>query len=269
MPKAIWMELMDHHHDNPLANYFGIEKTYKLLAWKYFWPSLRHNIKAYVKGYNVCLALKAMRHKPYGDLQSLPVLTHWWKDLSINFVTDLSILTDWKKDSYNSILVIFDWLTKMVHYELAKINIDVLGLAKVIIDVVVWHHGPLNLIVTNKDFLFNLKFWSLLCYFPGIKRRSSTAFHPQTYGQTKWQNSIMKAYFRAFVNIKQNDWVRLLPMAEFTYNNAINASTSYMPFELNCSYHLCVFFKKNTNLGSQSKTAKELSSKLTELMTVY
>ena len=56
VPKAIRMELINRHHDNPLAGHFGIEKTHKLLAWKYFCPSLRHNVKAYVKGCDVCLA---------------------------------------------------------------------------------------------------------------------------------------------------------------------------------------------------------------------
>ena len=74
--ETIRTELISRHHDNPLAGHFGIEKTCKLLAQKYFWPSLRHDVKAYVKGCDVCLALKAVRHKPYGDLQSLPVPTH-------------------------------------------------------------------------------------------------------------------------------------------------------------------------------------------------
>ena len=78
----------------------------------------------------------------------------------------------------------------------------------------------------------------------------------------------MEAYLRAFVNFKQNDWARLLPIAEFVYNNAKNASTGHMPFELNCGYHSCVFFKEDTDFCFQLKTAKELSSKLRELMTV-
>ena len=76
VPKAIWIELISCHHDNPLASHFGIEKTRKLLARKYFWLSLRHDVEAYVKGCDVCLASKAVRHKPYGDLQSLPIPTH-------------------------------------------------------------------------------------------------------------------------------------------------------------------------------------------------
>ena len=96
----------------------------------------------------------------------------------MDFVTGLPISIDWKKDSYDSILVIVNWLTKMVYYKPVKIILDAAKLAEVIIDVVIHHHGLPNLIVTNWGSLFISKFWSLLYYFLGIKRRLSTAFHP-------------------------------------------------------------------------------------------
>ena len=97
----------------------------------------------------------------------------------MDFVTGLPILTNWKRDNYDSILVIVDWLIKIVYYKPVKITIDAPGLAEVIIDIVVHHHGLLDSIMTDKGSLFTLKFWSLLCYFCGIKRRISIAFHPQ------------------------------------------------------------------------------------------
>ena len=100
----------------------------------------------------------------------------------MDFVTGLPISTNWKGDSYDSILVIVDWLMKMVNYEPVKITIDAPGLAEVIIDVVICHHDLLDSIVTHRGSLFTSKFWLLLCYFLGIKRRLSTAFHPQTNG---------------------------------------------------------------------------------------
>ena len=83
--------------------------------------------------------------------------------------------------------------------------IDVTGLAQVIIDIVVQHHGLPNSIITDWSSLFTSKFWSLLCYFLEIKKRLSTAFHPQTDSQTERQNSTIEAYLRAFVNWEQND----------------------------------------------------------------
>ena len=186
----------------------------------------------------------------------------------MDFVTSLPISINWKGDSYNSILVIVDRLTKMVHYELVKITINTPSLAEVIIDMVVCHHGLFNSIVTDKSFLFALKFWSSLYYFFGIKRWLSTAFHIQTDGQTKRQNSIIEAYLRSFVNFELNDWAKLLSMAKFAYNNTKNASTGYTPFELNCEYHSWVSYEEDINPRSKSKLAIELSVKLWELMTV-
>ena len=78
----------------------------------------------------------------------------------------------------------------------------------------------------------------------------------------------MKAYLRVFVNFEQNDWAGLLPMAEFVYNNAKNASSGHMPFKLNCDYHPRMSYKEDVNLHSKSKSADELSVELRKLMIV-
>ena len=78
----------------------------------------------------------------------------------------------------------------------------------------------------------------------------------------------MEAYFRAFVNFEQNDWARLLPMAEFAYNNAKNASTGHTLFELNCGYHPRMSYKEDVDPRFQSKSADELLAELRELMIV-
>ena len=142
----------------------------------------------------------------------------------------------------------------MVHYKSIKVTIDTPGLAKVIIDMVVRHHGLPDSIVSNRGSVFTSKFWLSLYYFLGIKRKLSTAFQPQIDGQTESQNSTMEAYLRAFVNYKQNDWARLLLIAEFGYNNAKNTSTSYTPFELNGDFHLRVSYKDDVDPCSRSKT---------------
>ena len=82
----------------------------------------------------------------------------------------------------------------MIYYKPVKVTIDASGLIEIIIDIVVRHHGLSDSIVTDRGLLFTTKFWSLLCYFLGIKRRLSTAFHPQTDGKTERQNNTMKAY---------------------------------------------------------------------------
>ena len=120
----------------------------------------------------------------------------------MDFVTGLPISTNWKRENYDSILVIIDWLIKIVYYELVKIIIDTSGLAIVILDVIIWYYGLPDLIMTNWGSVFTSKFWSSLCYFLGIKQMFSIVFYPQTDGQTKRQMSTMKTYFWAIVNFE-------------------------------------------------------------------
>ena len=87
--------------------------------------------------------------------------------------------------------------------------------------------------------------------------------------QTEKQNSTIEAYFQAFVNFKQNDWVQLFPITEFAYNNAKNANTGHTPFEFNCGYYPCVSYEENLDPHSKSKTAEKLSSELQNLMAIY
>ena len=123
----------------------------------------------------------------------------------MDFIMDLSISTDWKGESYDSILVIVDRLTKIVHYEPVKVTINASGLVKVILDVVVWHHGFPNSIVSDRGLLFTLKFWSSLYYFFGIKQKLLTTFHPQTDGQIERRNRIIETYLQVFINFEQNN----------------------------------------------------------------
>ena len=176
VPEIIWTKLITKHHKNLQGDQFVIKKICELIAQKYYQPLFHHDVKDFEKGCNGYLASKAVYHRLYSNLQSLPVSIQHWRDLSIDFVSGLFITTDWKEDSYDSIFVIVDWLTKMVYYKLVKITINVLGLAKIIINVVMKHHGLLDSIVTNRISLFISKFWSLLYYFFSIKQRLSTIF---------------------------------------------------------------------------------------------
>ena len=173
---------------------------------------------------------------------------------------------DWRGDGYDSILVIVDRLTKMVHYKCLQTTITAPALAEVILNVVVQYHGLANSIVSDRGLIFMSKFWSSLCYFLSIKQRLSITFYLQTDGQTEQQNSTIEAYLRAFVNYKKDNWARLLPMAEFAYNNMKHASIEYTPFKLNYGYHLRISYKEDVDPRSRSKAADELTKELRNLM---
>lgn len=135
IPKEIKTKLISRHYDDPLNNHLGVDKIWELIDQKCYWLSFCHNVEAYVTGCNICLALKAVRYKSYGDLQLLPVIMYWWKNLSIDFVPQWPIFTNWKDDTYKLILVIVDQLINIIHYESIKIIIDDSSLAQNILDM--------------------------------------------------------------------------------------------------------------------------------------
>ena len=175
----------------------------------------------------------------------------------MDFIISLPIVTDCKRDSYDSILVIVNWLMKMVYYEPVKVTTNALDFTEVIINVVVRHYNLPNSIVTDRRLLFTSKFLLLIYYFWDIKwKLSNTGFYHQTDKKIQRQNSRIEAYLQVFVNFKQNDWVWLLPMAKFAYNNAKNTSTCYTHFKLNCRNQICVFYEVDLNLCWNLRIAK-------------
>ena len=76
IPEIIRSKVISYHPNDPLVGHFGIDKTKKLVGRKYYWPSLTKDVETYIRGCDICPTLKAVRHKPYGNLQSLPVPTH-------------------------------------------------------------------------------------------------------------------------------------------------------------------------------------------------
>jgi hypothetical protein len=93
-------------------------------------------------------------------------------------------------------------------------------------------------IVSDRDSRFTSKFWQSLLSTLGIGLRMTTAFHPQTDGQTERVHQTIEAFLRAFVNLQQNDWVELLPLVEIAYKNSTTSAHGLTPFYINCGYHL-------------------------------
>ena len=98
-------------------------------------------------------------------------------------------------------------------------------------------HGIPEVIISDRGATYTSKFWQTVTAQLGIKHKCSTAFHPQTDGQTERMNQTVEQYLRAYVNYEQNDWVSHLPMAQYAYNNAENEKTKMTPFFANYSFN--------------------------------
>ncbi len=143
-----------------------------------------------------------------------------------------------KKDAN---LVVVDRFTKSVRYYAVTSERTATQLADIIARKLVLRGAGLqNSIVTDRGTQFTSEFWTALCYHFRIKRWLSTAYHPQTDGQTERQNCTLEQYLHAYVNYHQGDWVYWLPMAEFAYNNSVHSALGVSPYFAETGWNPCV-----------------------------
>jgi hypothetical protein len=124
----------------------------------------------------------------------------------------------------------------MVRYIPCTIDIDAPEMAELLVEEIFSKFRVPRSIVSDRGTTFTSAFWGTLCYYLMVKRRLSTAFHPQTDGQTERVNQTLECYLRFYINFQQDDWLTLLPSAEYPCNNHVNASTRRTPFEMVLRY---------------------------------
>lgn len=226
------LDLLRQHHDLPSAGHQGQAKTCELLSRLYHWPAMRRFVNRYVFNCPVCKRAKPSRQAPQGHLKSLQVAPRPWSSISMDFIVGLP-----SSSGCNAIWVVVDRLTKMAHFIPCKDNIKAQDLAHLFLTNVFRLHGLPDDIVSDRGAIFTSRFWRSLLDLLEIKPNMSTAFHPQTDGQTERTNAILEQYLRAYMNYQQDNWVSLLPLAEFSYNNSIHSSTKHTPFESTYGFH--------------------------------
>ena len=134
-------------------------------------------------------------------------------------------------------MVIVDRFTKMAHLIRLQENATAKNMAEAFLKEVWKLHRLPSEIILDMDAKFAGEFWESLCKLLGIKRKMSTAYHPQTDGQTERVNQGLGGYLRIFVNYDQDDWYHLLPLAEFAYNNSVTTAHDMTLFFTNYQYH--------------------------------
>lgn len=225
-------DILAHCHDDPAAGHFGLQKTFELVNRTFYWPGMRQFVKTFVSSCDTCQRNKSPRHKPYGLLQSLPIPETPWSSISMDFIVQLP-----PSNGFTSILVFVDRLTKMAHFAPTHDEVDAAGTVALFLDHVVRTHGLPDDIVSDRGTTFTAQFTQACMDALRVKQNLSTAFHPQTDGQTERTNATLEQYLRCFLNYQQDDWSQLLPLAEFAYNNTVHSSTNQTPFFALYGYH--------------------------------
>ncbi len=172
-------ELLKRHHDDSLAKHFDADKIRELLNCKYYWKSMIKNVKEYINTCDICQRVKMKRHLSYDELRSLFWFTDSWKEITMNFITDLS-LSKWKKVVYDSIFIIVDHYMKMTRYLFMKKTLTIVKLTKLFFEKIALRYEISSDIVIDRNSLFISAFWSEICYHVKMKRWLSIVFHSQT-----------------------------------------------------------------------------------------
>jgi len=195
------LAIIRENHVAPTAGHQGRSKTHELITPRYHWPRMRKEIERYVANCHICQLSRTTRHALFGILRPLSIPYRLWQDILMDFVTGLP----WSHGN-DVIWVVVDRLTKMCHLVPCHTTIDAPSLADLFLDNIWKHHGLPLTIISDRGPLFAAEFWGTIWRRLKIDRRLSTAFLPETDGQTERVNSIIEQYLRSYVNYQQDDW---------------------------------------------------------------
>jgi transposase InsO family protein len=227
-------QCIQDHHDDPTHGHPGIAKTVALIRHKFAFPAMRTKVTQYIKKCEPCQRNKASRHAKYGNLQFTPPAEQPWNEVTMDFITGLPESRDGSNDVlYDTILVMVDRLTKYAHFVPCKATISAQKLGFLVLDRLIRYQGLPRKFVTDRDKLFTSGYWQTLVTQMGIDHKLSTAFHPETDGQTERSNQTLETYLRHYVNDNQDNWVSLLPMAQLAINAHVSETTKISPFFAN------------------------------------
>ena len=238
---ALQTKLIAAHHDTAVGGHSGIQATYHRLKQLYYWPGLKVAVENYIHQCIVCQQAKHTNSKPAGLLQPLPPPDSPWTELTMDFIEGLP-----NSECANSILVVVDRLTKYAHFLPLHHPFTATSVAKVFLDNVVKLHGIPKTIISDRDKIFTSKFWRNLLQSMGIELHYSTAYHPQTDGQSERVNQCLEQYLRCAVQDNPRHWRRWLSMAEFWYNSSFHTALQCSPFQ--ALYHIAPNFGGMPNL---------------------
>lgn len=221
-------------HDSHITGHPGRDATYSILSRRFFWPGAAKEVRRFLKNCNVCGRSTIWRDTKHGLLKPLPIPQRIWAEISMDFVTGLPPAKD---TNATNCLVVTDRLTKsVILVGMELITAD--AVADVFLKHFYMHHGVPIAITSDRGSQFVSAFWRIVCKKLKIRRRLSTAFHPQSDGATERANQEVERILRAFSSYTQDDWNDLLPIVAMAINNRDAASTGLSPFFFTHGYHV-------------------------------
>ena len=225
--------IISEAHDPPHAGHGGRKKTLNLLTRSFYWPNMIKDVDTYVATCRKCQSIKPTNTKQGGLLQPTEIPGAFWECISMDYITQLPPT----KQGNDAIMVFVDKLSKMTHFAACKTAISAEETATLFRKTVFKYHGIPAKIISDRDARFTGHFMRALCQDLGIRQALSTAFHPESDGQTERMNRVLEDALRNYVNPHQNDWDEYLDMVEFAINNSWQTSIEDTPFHMIYGQH--------------------------------
>ena len=219
--------LLQEFHATPQSGHSGFYKTYRRIAENVYWIGMKSKVQEFVRSCDVCQRQKYLACSPGGFLQPLPISERIWEDISMDFITGLP-----KSKGYEAIFVVVDRLSKYCHFIPLKHPYTARSLAEVFSKEIVRLHGIPVSIVSDRDPVFMSSFWRELFKMQGTQLRVSSAYHPESDGQTEVVNRCLETYLRCFISDQPRTWMNWVHWAEYWFNTTFHSATEKTPFEI-------------------------------------
>lgn len=227
VPSSPWCSrLLNDFHSSPTGGHSGFLRTYKRLQQSFHWPGMKGTVKNFISYCDVCQRHKAESVSPPGLLHPLPIPDDVWLDISMDFIEGLS-----SSNRKSVIMVVVDRLSKYAHFSALSHPYTAATVVDVFIRDIVKLHGLPRSIVSDRDPVFLSTFWEAFFQLQGTQLCRSSAYHPQSDGQTEVTNRTLECYLRCYASSQPHTWTKWLPWAEWWYNTTYHSSIKMTPFQ--------------------------------------
>lgn len=220
-------EIIKVYHDSPLSGHGGFLKMFKAATEVFFWIGMRKDIKNFVEQCAICQQIKYPTGRKQGTLHPLQAPTKPWQDVTMDFIIGLP-----NSHGHTKVLVVVDRFSKQAHFIALQPGYTASVVADKLVQSVIKLHGFPRTVVTDRDPLFLSRFWSQLMRYSGTELQYSTAYHPETDGQSEIVNRCLEQYLRCYVHCQPRLWYKFLPWAEFAYNSSYHNIIRMSPYEV-------------------------------------
>ena len=229
--KVLWVpddrtlktQLVERYHD--AAGHFGQKRTVKKICDLFYWSGIRDEVEDYCRSCEVCAAHKSSNQLPAGLLRPLPIPDEPWQVIGIDFVGPLPL----SKEGYDFIMTVTDKFSKYLLLAACRTTIDMPQAARLLLNMLLPQHAMPEAIISDRDPRFTGSMWAEAMRTLGIKLKTSTAYHPQTDGQTERANRTMQTTLAMYAEKRPKDWPDFLQTVAAAYNDTVHESTGQEP----------------------------------------